>query len=455
MNNKILIDPSESKIALSKRVSKLALPIIFSNLLYTVESGVSILLVSGISSTAVAGVGYSASMLWFIYSLMALSYTGTSVLTAQRVGAGKDPSPALLWGLILSLLIAFPLTFFGTGLTTHLMMRFGASQEVAYVAQEYLKPVFLFITVGFATNTFYAAYNGYGDTKTPFKIGFLMSLINVSLSYLLIYGKFGLPKLEVAGAGWGVAFSEVFGLLAYLYLYLTHKKPFPIKLDLRKDILLKILRIGSPSALERAITSLSFNIFVGMVASFGDKALAAHQVGLRVESVSFMIGFGFMIASTVVSGQNFGAGNYKGLQYGISTIAHLTASIMGMAGIFLLLFPRELSSFFVKDVQVVELAVYYLMIVALSQPQMAYASIYSGALKGMGKTYIPLVANISSFWLFRILPSYLFLKMFPSPIVPWVFMSVETTLRALIFYLAYKRIISKLTSPTVRELPMS
>jgi Na+-driven multidrug efflux pump len=455
MDNKILIDPSEDRITIGKKVSKLALPIIFSNLLYAVETSVSLILVSGISSTAVAGVGYSNSMLWFVYSLSALSYTGTSVLIAQRVGAGKDPSPAFLWGLILAFLIALPLTFFGADIITALMVQFGASKEVAEVSYQYLKPIFLFITVGFILDVFYGAYNGYGDTKTPFKIDLLISLTDIIFSYLLIYGKFGLPRLEVAGAGWGMVIAEIVGLLAYLYLYIAYKKPFPIRLDLRRDALLKMLRIGSPTALERAITSLSYNIFVGMVARFGDKALAAHQVGLRVESVSFMVGFGFMIASTIVSGQNFGAGNYKGLQRGISTITHLTAFIMGLAGVFLLLFPREFSYIFVRDPEVVDLAVYYLVIVALSQPQMAYASVYSGALKGMGKTYIPLIINISSFWLFRIIPSYVFLKFFPSPIVPWVFMSMETTLRALIFYLAYRRILSKLTSHTIKEIPTS
>ena len=453
MSSKILIDPSEDRITIAKKVSKLALPIIFSNLLYTVETSVSLILVSGISSTAVAGVGYSNSMLWFVYSLMALSYTGTSVLVAQRVGAGKDPSSAFLWGLILAFLIALPLTFFGADITTAIMVQFGASKEVAEVSYQYLKPIFLFITVGFLLEVFYAAYNGCGNTKTPFKIDLLISLTDIIFSYLLIYGKFGLPRLEVAGAGWGMVIAEILGLLAYLYLYIAYRKPFPVRLDLRRDVLLRMLRIGSPTALERAITSLSFNIFVGMVARFGDKTLAAHQVGLRVESVSFMVGFGFMIASTIVSGQNFGAGNYKGLQRGISTIAHLTAFTMGLAGVFLLLFPREFSYIFVNDPEVVDLAVYYLVIVALSQPQMAYASVYSGALKGMGKTYIPLIINISSFWLFRIIPSYVFLKLFPSPIVHWVFMRVETTLRALIFYLAYRRIISKLTSPTIKEFP--
>jgi len=442
-HNRVLIDPSEGKLKVARKVLKLAFPIILSNLLYTVESAFSVILVSGLSASAVAAVGYSASMLWFIYSLMALAYTGTSVLVAQRVGAGKDPSPALLWGIILSFLIALPLTFWGKDLVSYLMLTFGASQNVASLAREYLEPVFLFITIGFITNAIYAGYNGYGDTKTPFKVALLMNVVNIGSAYLLIYGKFGFPRLEVAGAGWGIALSEVVGLMFYIYLYAKHRKPFPIKLSLRKDILLQMLRIGTPTAIERGFTSLSFNIFVGLVAQFGDKALAAHQIGLRVESLSFMIGFGMMIASTTLAGQNYGAKNFKGLDYGVRVSAHTTALIMGLIGLVIALFPQHFSLIFTRDKEVISYAVYYLVIVALSQPQMAYASIFSGSLKGMGKTHIPLVVNLSSFWLFRIVPSMIFLKSLPSPIVPWVFMSVETTLRAIIFYWAYKREIRK------------
>ncbi len=442
-DNRILIDPSEGKLKTARRVLKLALPIILSNLLYTIESAFSIVLVSGLSASAVAAVGYSASMLWFIYSLMALAYTGTSVLVAQRVGAGKDPSPALLWGIILSFLIALPLTFWGKDLVSYLMLTFGASQNVVNLAREYLEPVFLFITVGFIANALYAGYNGYGDTKTPFKVALLMNVVNIGSAYFLIYGKFGFPRLETAGAGWGIALSEVVGLLFYIYLYTKHRKPFPINLSLRKDILLQMLRIGTPTAIERGFTSLSFNIFVGLVAQFGDKALAAHQVGLRVESVSFMIGFGMMIASTTLTGQNYGAKNFKGLDYGVRVSAHTTALIMGLIGLLIALFPQYFSLIFTRDKEVISYAVYYLVIVALSQPQMAYVSIFSGSLKGMGKTHIPLVVNFSSFWLFRIIPSMIVLKFLPSPIIPWVFMSIETTLRAIIFYWAYKREIKK------------
>ncbi len=442
-DNRIIIDPSEGKLRVVGRVLRLALPIILSNLLYTVESAFSIILVSGLSASAVAAVGYSASMLWFIYSLMALAYTGTSVLVAQRVGAGKDPSPALLWGVILSFLIALPLTFLGEELVSYLMLTFGASQRVVNLAREYLEPVFLFITVGFITNALYAAYNGYGDTKTPFKVALLMNVVNIGSAYLLIYGKFGFPRLEVAGAGWGIALSELVGLIFYAYLYAKHKKPFPIKLSIKCDVLLQMIRIGTPTAIERAFTSLSFNIFVGLVAQFGDKVLAAHQVGLRVESISFMVGFGMMIASTTLAGQNYGAKNFKGLDYGVRVSAHTTALVMGFVGMLIALFPQYFSLIFTRDKEVISYAVHYLVIVALSQPQMAYASIFSGSLKGMGKTHIPLMVNLSSFWIFRILPSMLVLKVFPNPIVPWVFMSFETTVRALIFYWAYRREIRK------------
>ncbi|MFN7065634.1 MAG: MATE family efflux transporter [Aquificaceae bacterium] len=443
-NSKLIIDPSEKRSVLVGKVLRLALPIILSNLLYTVESAFSIILVSGISATAVAAVGYSASMLWFVYSLMALAYTGTTVLVAQRVGANKDPSPALLWGLLIAFVIALPLTFFGRDLIAYLMLTFGASKEVVILAKEYLGPVFLFITIGFITNTIYAGYNGYGDTKTPFKVALLMNVVNIGSAYLLIYGKLGFPRLEVAGAGWGIALSEIAGLAFYLYLYARYRRPFTIRLSLDMALLLKMIRIGLPTAMERAFTSLSFNIFVGLVAQFGDKVLAAHQVGLRVESVSFMIGFGMMVASTTLSGQNYGAKNFKGLDYGVRLSAHTTALIMGLIGLFLALFPHYFSLIFTRDQEVISYAVYYLIIVALSQPQMAYASIFSGSLKGMGKTHIPLLVNLTSFWLFRILPSMLLLSFLPTPLVPWIFMSLETTLRALIFYWAYRREIKRI-----------
>ncbi|MEN3033654.1 MAG: MATE family efflux transporter [Aquificaceae bacterium] len=442
MSTKIIINPQDGFLKTSKRVLKLATPIIASNLLYTVESTISILMVSGISPSAVAAVGFSGSMLWFIYSLMALSYTGTSVLVAQRVGANKDPSPALLWGLLISTLIATPLTIYGTEILRFLMGVLGGSEEVLNLSGEYLKPIFTFILIGFVVNTIYAAYNGAGDTSTPFKVATLMSVINLGVSYTLVNGKLGFDKMGVAGAGWGVAISELAGFLMYLMLYVFKSKPFRIEPEVSLKVLGEIFKIGTPSAIERALTSLSFNVFVGMIASFGDKALAAHQIGIRVESASFMIGFGMMIASSTISGQNFGAKNLKGMEHGVWVCAHLGATLMTAVSIPLILFSKPISSFFSSDPEVIRYTIYYLVIVALSQAPMAYASVLSGSLKGMGKTHLPLFVNLNSFWLFRIIPSMALIETFQTPILPWIFMSIETALRAIIFYVVFKKVLN-------------
>ncbi|MCS7083966.1 MAG: MATE family efflux transporter [Aquificaceae bacterium] len=442
MSKKIIINPKDGFLKTSKRVLKLATPIIASNLLYTVESTISILLVSEISPSAVAAVGFSGSMLWFIYSLMALSYTGTTVLVAQRVGANKDPSPALFWGILISLLIATPLTFYGEELLKTLMRALGGSQDVISLSEEYLKPIFTFIAVGFVVNTIYAAYNGFGDTSTPFRVAVLMSLINLTISYILVNGKFGFEKLGVAGAGWGIAISEIAGFFTYLALYVFKSKPFKVRFSPYLEVLREIFKIGAPSALERALTSLSFNVFVGMVAIFGDRALAAHQIGLRVESASFMVGFGMMIASSTISGQNFGAKNYKGIEYGVWVCAHLGAILMSIISVPLVIFAKPISAFFSNDPEVIRYSIYYLTIVALSQAPMAYASVLSGSLKGMGKTHLPLFVNLGSFWVFRIIPSMALIQTFPTPILPWIFMSIETALRAIIFYIVFKKVLN-------------
>ena len=437
--NKVIIEPSAKRFDVVKKVIKLAYPVILSNLLYTVESTFSIILVSGLGESEVAAVGFSSSLLWFIYSLMSLSYTGTSVLVAQKTGAGERVDSIVGLGILTSAIIAFPLTFFGVDLVTLIQSLMGASEKVIELSEEYLEPIFLFITVGFITNTIYGALNGCGNTKTTFKVALVMNIVNITSSYLLIYGNFGFPAFGVKGAGMGIVLSEIVGLLIYLYLLLYLKKPFGIGFDVKGEDVLKFFRIGFPTMIERMLTTLSFNIFVGLLAPFGDHILAAHQIGLRIESVSFMIGFGFMVSASIIAGQNYGAKNYAGLKYGVTITALLSAVLMGMLGVIFILFPHVLALPFTRDEEIIRYVSYYLIIVGISQVPLSYAFIFSGSLKGMGKTQIPLIVNISSFWFFRIIPAFLLLKFIHSPLVPWIMMTVETFLRCFMFFYFFRK----------------
>lgn len=433
----LVVDESKKSKDILKAVLNVATPVIISNLLYTVETLVSLLLVSHLGKSAIAGVGYSISMMWFVYSLMALTYNGTSIMVSHRVGAGKPFFDVFLSGMVLSLLLSIPIALFGTKFIPELMLLFGAKKDIANIATIYLKPIFLAAFIQFATEVFYATYSGMGQTKFPFKVSVIMNITNITSSYVLINGKLGFRAFGIEGAAFGIVISEVVGFLIYTYVLFVDK-PFG-KLSFKSlKTILEMLKLGIPVTVDRGLTSLSFNLFVGFVARFGNTILAAYQIGLRLESISFMIGYALSISASVLTGQNFGAGNIKGAFRGAKVIANFSALAMGIVGLIVVVLSKYMAMIFTSDKNIIHYAEIYLIMVGLTQVFLSYSFVLSGAIKGLGKTYIPMFVNILSFWIFRIIPILIMLKYIFNPYIPWVFMSVETVARAICFLMVFK-----------------
>ena len=437
MEANLIVDESKTNKDILRAVLGVATPVIISNLLYTVETLISLILVSHLGKSAIAGVGYSISMMWFVYSLMALTYNGTSIMVSHRVGAGKGFFDVFLSGMVLSLLLSIPIALYGTKAIPKLMILFGAKEDIASIARIYLKPIFLAAFVQFATEVFYATYSGMGQTKLPFKVSVVMSITNIVSSYVLINGKFGFKAFGVEGAAFGIVISEVVGFLIYTYILFT-KKPFGDASFKSPKTILDMLKLGLPVTFDRGLTSLSFNLFVGFVARFGDTVLAAYQIGLRLEGISFMIGYALSISASVLTGQNFGAGNLKGAFRGAKVIANFSAMAMGLMGIVVIVLSKYMAMIFTADKEIIHYAEIYLVMVGMTQAFLSYSFVLSGAIKGLGKTYIPMVINILSFWIFRIIPIFVMLKYIFNPYIPWIFMSVETVSRAVCFLAIFK-----------------
>jgi len=427
-----------------KKVLSLAFPIILSNLLYTVQNIVSLLLVSPLGKEAIAGVGFASTLLWFVYATMATVYTGVNVLTAQAVGAKRSASQTVAAGLLLSLLFALPMTFFGKPFVGAFLKLFSTPSEVVKTALLYLEPIFLLLPFAFATNTINAAFNGLGKTKVILYATVFTTVANIGLSVVLIYGLWGFPKLGVEGAGWGVAVAESLALAVYLPFLIREKSISPLRGGFPSfDTFKNLLRLGLPTGLERLVMSFSYNVFVGLVAVCGATVLAAFQIGLRIEAVSFTVGMAFSFASTTVAGQNFGAKNPYGVREGVGITLKVAVSVMTLLGVSIAIFSKPLAEFFTKDPEVVKWTVKYLYIIALSQPLMAVIFVLAGAIRGLGKTHIPLWVNISNFWLVRLLPAMFLLKFYKTPYIPWGTMLLENLTRSGCYLYLYRRYIKR------------
>jgi putative MATE family efflux protein len=263
----VVIEKGTPKREVIKKVLLLAFPIILSNLLYTVQNVVSLLLVSPLGKEAIAGVGFASTLLWFVYATMATVYTGVNVLTAQSIGANKSANIYTFWGIVLSVLFALPMVIFGKPFVEFFLKLFSTPEVVVKIAEQYLEPIFLLLPFAFITNSINATFNGLGKTKVILYATIFTTLTNIGLALLLIYGYFGFPRLGVEGAGWAVALAESLAIFVYLPFLLKEKVINPLRgIKLSPEGALKILKIGLPTGIERLIMSFSYNVFVGLVA---------------------------------------------------------------------------------------------------------------------------------------------------------------------------------------------
>jgi len=158
-----------------------------------------------------------------------------------------------------------------------------------------------------------AVFQGCGNTKTPMYIAIIVNIINVILGYLLIYGKFGFPKLSLIGAAIALLVSQMSGALLGLYLlynkrhglfstFTNNKDMFKIDFNLMKQV----YSIGIPAAFESMFWQFSAIIMSKIILSYGEVTFAAYQLGLQAEILSEMPAVGVGVAATSLTANAIG-----------------------------------------------------------------------------------------------------------------------------------------------------
>ncbi len=153
---------------------------------------------------------------------------------------------------------------------------------------------------------------------------------------------------------------------------------------------------------EQVTIQVGFLIYTFLVVGYGTTALAAHQVGLRVESLAFMPGFGFALAATALTGQNLGAKDPAGADRSARESTRLSLYVMGGIGAVLFIGAEAISWVFIQDPDVIELAAIWIRIHGLAIPGIAVFFTLAGGLRGAGDTRWPMMASIIGIYAVRL-----------------------------------------------------
>ncbi len=399
------------------------------------------LMVGTLSVAALAAVGMSMQFMMIVNVLMTLFVVGGNALISRFIGQGrKKRASALLFSLVLlAISLGVVVSIIGYFGAYHFYEWMGATPAVVQEGGTYFRVISLGIIVIFLDTLLYNALSAAGDTKSSLYIKLASAGLNAFLNYVLIFGHFGFDPMGIEGAAIATVIAYGFNNVAYYILI----KKLNSKLDFFPIIRIKdvkrVLKVGYAAAIDRGVSSLSFLFFVSIITAYGTAELAGYQVGLRVEGIAFMPGFGFAIASMALVGQNIGAKNFdKAYNMGIIS-GRIAYTFMGSVGLIMILFPEYLVHFFTKDELTIAVASKYLILVGLAQIPLAIMFVYSASLRGAGATKTTLKVNLVSLWIFRLIPSYIAYKMGYGIIVIFAIMNLETLIKGTIYWYIYSK----------------
>ncbi|MBA0915821.1 MAG: MATE family efflux transporter [Nitrospira sp.] len=391
-----------SRIAqIRKSVLTLALPVTVSSLLQRTEGIAAVFLVGGLGATSIAAVGLSQLLAFMSTTLVSGLSVGANVLIAQLWGARrtKDVGEAATHLLGLAALVSCGLVLLGLSLNRLTMELLGAEQDVIALALPYSNLIFLVIPCTIFLQVLSSIMQGTGDTKTPMYALIGVNLIYLTIAYPLVYGLWGFPAWGLTGAAVATGLAEGTGVL---YLLWANRRVFKRSLVIRRDLMRSTWQIGAPVSGERIFQQAGIIIYTKVVLLYGTVTYAAHQVGLSIESLSFLPGYGFAIAAATMVGQSIGAGKYVRSKLENWEANRLASTAMAAMGVLFFFFPYILLRAFTHDEAVIELGTVFLRIVAVLQVPLALTMVLAGSLRGAGDTRFIMLATTIGMWGVRV-----------------------------------------------------
>ena len=390
--------------AIFRRLFDLAMPIVGLNVLSVLTLAVDTAMCGRLvdAEEALTALGFAGQLIFLLMVAMLGLTVGTVAFIARAHGAGGTEriNHVLHQSILLTYLVSIAVAIVGNMGAGVAMGWLGADPEVNELGVGYLRPLLTFTVFFYLNMLFAAALRAVGNTMLPFTIALFSNLLNIILNYGLILGRLGLPEMGVRGAAWGTVISQavavilmvlilrrdaVYGVRARLHLA-------PIDRPLANDL----FRVGGPAALDMLVLNVAFLSVVGMLARVAQVAVAAHGIGLRIQSLAFVPGFGVSQAIGAMVGNALGAGDAREARHVVRGGMLLSTAIMTVTGLAIVLGAEPIVAIFDVD-PATELGRYsmlWMRVLGLGMPIVGVHIALIGMLRGAGATHTSLRINL-------------------------------------------------------------
>ena len=390
----------------------LAIPMILEMSMESLFAIVDTFFVSKLGAESIAVVGLTESILVLTYAVGIGLAIGATATVARRVGeqdleaAARTATHAVYLGLIVAILMGVAGVIFAPQLL-HLL---GAEPHVIELGIPFFRImlgtnaviVFLFLLNGI--------FRGAGDAAIALRVLIIANVLNIFFCPMFIFGIGPFPELGVTGAAVATVCGRGIGVAyAAWALFIRENGRLHVRRDHWKfhpGLLWSLVSLSATAVLQFLIATLSWSGLVMIIAGFGSVAIAGYQIGLRVIMFVLLPAVGLANAAATLVGQNLGAEKPDRAERSVWTAGFLNAGILGIAGLFFIIFSDLVISIFTQDPEVAAYGRDCLRIVGYGYAFYGLGMVMESSFNGAGDTWTPTYLNFFVFWLFEIPLAY-------------------------------------------------
>lgn len=428
-----------------RKIFSMILPITIEGMLQMTTGMVSMAMMGRIDEVAIGALGLSMRITNIVWALFRGVTTGAAVFVAQAYGAeNKEKIRHIIIQTLLSSLVLVgifqQIIFWKANV---LLGIFNPDSELMAQSILYLKTVSWGLPFFAIMLVVAGVLQAMGNAKTPMKIAFLMNFLNIAFGWVLIFGKLGMPALGIKGAAIGLIIAQLTAAIIGIYILFNKKGilDFSSYGKLKPDTkeIKSIYRVGLPSSMEAIFWQIASIILTRTVLSYGKVALAAYQLGLQAESISYTPAMGFGVAATAFIGQAVGARDKKIGKIYLKEIIKGTVIFTSVSTLVLVFLPKQFLRILTDQREVIELGAIYLIFMGLVQIPQNISGVLNGALRGGGYTRVPMIVAGAGLWGIRIPMALIcayWLKL--DIIYIWAAICIDLIFRFILSFILYK-----------------
>lgn len=387
----------------------IAVPMILTSIFDTLMTFVDRMYLSYVGKEEMAACMIGGTSSWMCMTMFVGLIGYSSAIIAHYYGANRHKEcPKVVYQAVLLSLASYPvILLIGWGVSYTFGYNGHAPKQVELERVYFAYMIFGGI-LALMRSAFSSFFAGIGKTYIVMIGNGVALLVNLVSNYVLIFGKFGFPRMEVKGAAIGTLLASLSMVLVIIFSFLStvRKEPYysRISFKLDREKMRTLLRFGFPNGLENMLGMASFVLTLTALHSYGADVAAATTIVFNWDSVSFFPLMGLQIGVTALVGQSMGAGKPLVAERSAYSGFKLAFSYAGVVILLFWIIPYILVGVFTPDVEgldygnVRELAVPMLRLASFYLLSDALYLISSGALRGAGDTFWVMVAGILIHW---------------------------------------------------------